>query len=157
MQIPAGVTTTVIAAIVGLAVWFIQTRIEQIRQAEARLRDERREVYTAVLEPYIRLFAEVGDERKTKQTIRFATSYDYKKSAFELSLIGSDQVVLAFNDMMHLYYTAEREGRQVGAKEMLDYWGRLLLEIRKSVGDPNTKLHRREMLRGLIKDADELL
>jgi len=38
---------------------------------------------------------------------------------------------------------------------MMSLWGILLLEIRKSLGDKNTKLEKYDMLRAMIKDIDK--
>jgi len=39
---------------------------------------------------------------------------------------------------------------------MMRLWGSLLLEIRKSLGNKNTKLNEIDMLRAMIKDIDNL-
>ncbi len=74
--------TPVIAAIVGLAVWFIQSRVDALRQAESRLRDERRKIYADLLEPYIRALSGSDDSRKSQKPF---SAYELKKAAFELS------------------------------------------------------------------------
>ena len=156
LQIPDFLITPIIAALVGLVVWYLQSRIEQIRRAEARLRDERRKVYSDLLDPYIRMMATIDDPKGSAKAVKSVASYEYKKTAFELSLIGSDSVVRAFNTMMQSFYAAEREERVVALEEFFSLWGGLILEIRKSVGDPRTKLKPVDMLRGLIKDVDTL-
>ena len=40
-------------------------------------------------------------------------------------------------------------------KELLNFWGQFLLEIRKSVGDKKTKLNVVDMLRNQITDIDK--
>lgn len=145
------------SALVGFGVWFVQSRIEELRRARERLRDERRDVYSKILEPYIRLFSGLNDPGVEAEVVKLITSFDYRKTAFELNLIGSDSVVLAFNDMMMFFYAAQAAGEQPSAAEMLTRWGTFLLEIRRSIGDPNTKLGYRDMLRGLISDLDRNL
>lgn len=39
---------------------------------------------------------------------------------------------------------------------MMRLWGKLLLEIRKSLGNENTELSELDMLRGFIKDIEKL-
>jgi hypothetical protein len=41
-------------------------------------------------------------------------------------------------------------------KEMMSLWGELLLEIRKSLGNKDTKLNKFDMLRAMVKDIDKL-
>ena len=60
----------------------------------------------------------------------------------------------------HCYIWIDK--RFVGGKAMpnqemyLRLWGRLLLEIRKDVGNKDTELNELDMLRWLIKDIDKL-
>lgn len=39
---------------------------------------------------------------------------------------------------------------------MIKAWGMLLLEIRKSLGNKNTKLNELDMLHAMLKDADKI-
>jgi len=84
------------------------------------------------------------------------TSYEYRKTAFNLNLFGSDEVVRAYNALMQHTYEAESAEKQDPTK-MMSLWGTLLLEIRKSLGNEKTKLDKLDMLRGMIKDIDEYL
>jgi len=52
-------------------------------------------------------------------------------------------------------YKAEATGNQ-DPKEMIRLWGKLLLEIRKSLGNKKTKLNEFDLLRAMIKDIEEL-
>jgi len=78
----------------------------------------------------------------------------YRKTAFNLNLFGSDEVVKAYNALMQHTYEAESTEKQ-DPKEMMRLWGMLLLEIRKSLGNKKTKLDELDMLRAMIKDIDE--
>ncbi len=156
MQIPEFLVTTLFAALVGLAVWFLQSRVEAARQATARLRDERRKIYADILDPYIKLSSGIGDAKQTDQVVKQIISYEYRKTAFELSLMGSDAVVLAFNEMLQAFYKADREGQKIDPNDFIRLWGTVLLEIRKSIGEPRTKLKHKDMLRAMIKDIDAL-
>ena len=148
------VFSTVLASVVGLVVWFIQSRIEQIRRERDRLHDDRRKIYADLLEPYIRMFSAVNDPKVQAQVTRQIVSMEYRKTSFEFSLLASDQVVRAFNDMMQFFFTV---GEQADPIKMLTLWGAFLLEIRKSIGEPKTKLTAVEMLRGQITDIDQVL
>ena len=138
----------------GIATWFIKSRIEELRAVEARLREERRRTYRDLLEPYIRLFAELrvgGTEKAIKQI----TSFDYRKTAFELVLLGSDEVVRAYNDLMQYTYRADRTESQHPYR-LLTLWGELLLQIRKSLVSKRTRLKGLDMLKSSITDIDRL-
>lgn len=135
--------------------WFVQSRLEERKRIEERLIGERTRVYSDILAPYIKLFGGLGrggEEQAMKQML----SHDYRKTAFELNLIGSDEVVRAYNALMATSFDAEKTGKQDPA-EMMRRWGELLLAIRKSQGNPKTKLGPTDMLRGMIKDIDQFL
>ena len=137
----------------GIITWFLKSRVEELRATEEKLRQERRKIYAEILDPYIRLFADPKGQG-VNQAIRRITSYEYRKTAFDLNLFGSDEVVRAYNALMKHTYESEERGEQ-NPKEMLRLWGRLLLEIRRSLGNRKTKLGDLDMLRAMIKGIDE--
>lgn len=148
------IITPFVAAAVGFAVWYFQTRIEEIRRTQDRLNDNQRTVYFEVLEPFIRTFAGVNNPKETQKALKQVLSVDYRKTAFEFSLIGSDDVVRAFNSMMqHIYSMEHNPERQ--STILMRLWGELLLAIRKDVGNFKTRLTAKDMLRNQIKDIDE--
>lgn len=136
----------------GIVTWFIKSRVEELRATEQRLREERRKIYSQILDPYIRLFADLKGQGPA-QAIKKITSYDYRRTSFDLNLFGSDEVIRAYNALMKHTYEAESTGKQ-DSKEMMRLWGSLLLEIRKSLGNKKTKLNELDMLRAMIKDID---
>lgn len=137
----------------GIITWLLKSRVEELRTTEERLREERRKIYSQILDPYIRLFAD--KEQGPAQAIGKITSYEYRKTAFDLNLFGSDEVVRAYNALMKHTYEAESTGKR-DPKEMIRLWGGLLLEIRKSLGNKKTELNELDMLRAMIKDIDNL-
>jgi len=138
----------------GIITWFLKSRVEELRATEERLREERRKIYGQILDPYVRLFADLKGQGTT-QAIKKITSYEYRKTAFDLNLFGSDDVVRAYNALMKYTYEVESTGKQ-DPKGMVRMWGSLLLEIRRSLGNKKTKLNELDMLRAMIKDIDSL-
>jgi len=138
----------------GIITWFIKSRVEELRATEERLREERRKIYNQLLDPFIHLFADIKGKGQS-QALKKITSYDYKKNAFDLNLFGSDEVVSAFNSLMKHIYETEQTGKQ-NPKEIMRLWGKLLLEIRRSLGNKKTKLKEFDMLKTLIKDIDNI-
>lgn len=141
-------------ALGGIITWVIKSKVEELHAVEEKLREDRRKIYSQILDPYIRLFADLKGKGPA-QAIKQITSYEYRKTAFELNLFGSDEVVRAYNVLMKHTYEAESTGEQA-PKEMMRLWGNLLLEIRKSLGNKKTKLNEWDMLRAMIKDIDSL-
>ena len=80
-------------------------------------------------------------------------SLDYRKTAFQLILLGSDDVVRAHNELMQYIFSIEG---QPDPGALMQRYARLLLEIRKSLGNKRTTLREVEMLRGSIKGVDSL-
>jgi hypothetical protein len=120
----------VAAALVGFAVWYFQSRINKLHAAQAKLQDERRKVYSDVLSPMIRAFAGAKTKPELQKALREVTSFEYKKTVFEFNLIGSDDVVRAFNDMMQYFYHADSESSDVGQlKETLKRWAHFCLRF----------------------------
>jgi hypothetical protein len=103
------------------------------------------------------MFSGMGDPTTQKKVVKQITSFEYRQKAFEFSLLGSDDVVNAFNDMMQYYYRLERRNDEPDPAEMLGYFGGFLLAIRKDVGNPKTKLSEIDMLRGIITDIEKLI
>ena len=145
---------TLLMVLGGIITWFIKSKIEELRAIEEKLREERRNIYAQILDPYIRLFADIKG-KGPDEALKRVTSYDYRKTAFDLNLFGSDEVIRAFNNLMKHTYEAEATGKQDPQKMML-LWGKLLLEIRKSLGNKKTKLNEIDMLRAMIKDIGKL-
>ena len=71
--------------------------------------------------------------------------------------MGSDDVVRAMNSLMQHIYSFEREGTAGKPEDMLVYWGRVLLAIRRDPGNNKTGLAEADMLKGQIKDIDQLI
>ena len=138
----------------GIITWVIKSKIEELRELEEKLREERRNIYAQLLDPYIRLFADLKG-KGPEVAVKKITSYDYRKTAFDLNLFGSDEVIRAFNNLMKHTYEAEATGNQ-DPEEMMRLWGKLLLEIRKSLGNKKTKLNEVDMLRAMIKDVSKI-
>jgi len=85
-------------------------------------------------------------------------SVDYKRTTFEFSLIGADDVVRSFNDLMQYVYSFDTDAdEKPDPSELMRRWGAFLLEIRRNVGSPKTKLTPADMLRSQIKDIDKIV
>lgn len=146
----------VLVVVGGILTWVVRSRFEEFREVERKLRDERRKIYSEILEPYVKLFAGIsrGDGGANKITKQI-TSDEYRKAIFELGLIGSDEVVRAYNDLMQYFFKLGTTGTQ-DMRVTVRLWGKLRLEIRKSLGNKKTKLNEIDMLRGEITDIDKL-
>lgn len=149
--------TTGSGGIIGFLVWFLQSRIETLHREKERLFDDRRQVYLDVLDPFIRLFAGMKNPKENQKALQQIVSAEYKRTAFEFTLIGDDEVVRAFNEFMqHVYAIDSIEMDAEDPKRTLCLWGDFLLEVRKNLGNKKTSLDRVDMLASQITDISKL-
>ena len=148
-----------------------QRQEQRLQELEAKLRDERIEVYNTIIDPLAIMFSK--DENLTKQS-RFnrfrgknvskeeiaasvMLSYEYKLAGFKLALFGSDEVVRAYGRLMqHSFKHAHRENDDESTRKLLELMGDFLIEIRRSVGNEETNLDIIEMFEWFITDIENL-
>jgi hypothetical protein len=85
-------------------------------------------------------------------------SVDYRRDGFALSLVGSDDVVRAYNDLMQYFFqrvdlVGDRPASEHEARETMSLLGKFLLQVRRSMGNEATKLDNWEMLEWFLTDA----
>jgi len=60
----------------GIITWLFKSRVEELRATEEKLRDQQRKIYLEILDPYIRLFAELKTKGSSVQALRKMISYE---------------------------------------------------------------------------------
>jgi hypothetical protein len=135
-------------ALGGFVAWAIRSTIEDYRDAERELTAERRALYERVLEPFLAplITADGQEDAVSAMQDEIFASPEYKRAVFEMTLFASDAVVRAFGDITN--------SANDPASNPLVLWARLLLAIRKSVGNKGSQLTLADMLRATIKDLD---
>ena len=81
---------------------------------------------------------------------------DYRRDTFGLSLMASDSVVKAYNEMFQNIYNRgeSTEGSsEEFYRDVLKNLGNFLLEVRKDMGQSKTELKFLDMLESFITDA----
>jgi len=142
------ITIIIIGGISSWITLFLKSKIENLREMERRLNDKRWQIYIKVLEPYFILFSDIKGKGVNNAIEKINTS-KYRQSTFELNIFGSDEVVRANNKMYQFLY----KNRDLSKKNtVVILFGKLILEIRKSIGNKKTKLDEIEMLESMIKD-----
>jgi len=142
------ITIIIIGGISSWITLFLKSKIENLREMERRLNDKRWQIYIKVLEPYYILFSDIKGKGVDNAIEKINTS-KYRQSTFELNIFGSDEVVRANNKMYQFLY----KNRDLSKKNtVVILFGKLILEIRKSIGNKKTKLDEIEMLESMIKD-----
>lgn len=172
------VATPVLVLILTGIGWHIKNRLETVREnenkkldrikeLEDKLRQDRIEIYNALLEPFFVLFTtddvfskdpKYKGKKKEEHSIGKMLTVDYRKVGFKLSLIADDSVVLAYNQLMQFFYHSEKTPAEplLKTSQWMHLLGHLLLEIRKSMGNQETKINEWEMIEWFITDAHKM-
>jgi len=143
---------TLLVVATALITWFLKDKSEKLKFQREKLIEEKRKNYEKILEPIIRVFVGAKNKAEMAKAIKQIQSYDYKKSAFQLMLFGSDNVVNAYNDYFQYLYKNESSLDPI---VMLNSLGKVILEIRKDLGNDKTALKEFDMLRFMIPDIDK--
>lgn len=157
----SSVATPILVVLLG---WFLHQRserrwktIEQRWKKEEQLHPDRIRVYREILDPFIVLLSDIDWASAQRTHKEFAgkkqyqvaaakvLSVDYKRAAFELMVMGTDDVVRAYNALTR-YYSRAREWTDEDAAGGLVLFGELVLAIRRSVGNESKGLDARDML-----------
>lgn len=134
----------------------LENRFKKLNSIEEKLREDRRKIYFDLLEPFVKLF---NKETSQKEAIAYLFSEKYRRTSFEVTLIGSDSVVTAYGDLMQeAFKQGKNPSKQSDTNElnpMIILLANLLLQLRKDLEHENTKLTKKDMLRHMITDIDE--
>ena len=145
-----------IVGLVALGGWLVRAKYEEARREREQLQSERRDLYVKILEPFIHALASVKNPAEGKKAQEKILSFEHRKAAVEFNIIGSDDVVNVFNEFMQFFYGLD-ENSTTDPKEIINTWGRLILAIRRDLGNKNTKLKEVDMLKSWITDIDKFI
>jgi hypothetical protein len=163
--------SSIVTPLMLLILSYLFTKIsktqENIQNLQEKLHADRIAIYNAILEPYIIIATPDAILKKQKKyqhlnkgsgdiAAEIITTPEYKQSEFKLFMIGSDSVVKAYNSLKKYYYSEKLDGTIETTKEALTLVAKLVLEIRKSVGNENTKLSHLDAIWWFVKDADKV-
>ena len=165
VKISTIITPLLIIGLSGIG-WKLKNSIERKNILEQKLREDRVKIYNEVVQPYIYMFSNeaIKSERKdlkgktiSEEGLRKLPTVEYRESSFKMLLFGSDGVVRAHNNIQKLAFSsANEEMTPERHKKWLLLLGDLFLEIRKSMGNENTKLSNLEMLESIITDIHQI-
>ena len=158
------VATPLVVLFLTAVGWRLRTRLERRVALEDKLREDRIAIYNDILEPFIILLMtdaawQADPKNKAKDKNAIATqkmlSLEYRQKGFRLSLVGSDDVVRAYNDLMQYFFSRSEDQHttEVDVRYMMSLLGGFLLEIRRSMGNEATKLDNFAMLEWFLTDA----
>jgi hypothetical protein len=125
----------------------------ELAAAEARLRNDRVQVYTSVLDPYIEVLHSLGQGAPSQEANARLGSVDHRKAAFQFKMVGSDEVVRAFNAFARYIVDARRTGVDPPG-EILRRWAALIFAIRRNVGERIAGLAEKDMIVDWVADIE---
>lgn len=140
----------------SIVVVYFQYRFQKSQILQEKLRAERRQTYFEVLNPIFMIFSKESNKEDALNLIQSPT---YRKKVFEFMLIGSDEVVKSYTEMMQFSYhmnTLSEIPDLERSKKILLLVGDLLLKMRKDFGNDKTKLESLDMFRHMISDIDKI-
>ena len=160
----AAVLAAIVAAWIGAFNRRALAQSERRASIDAQLSDKRQELYAEVLEPF--LIAITPDavwntdpetKGKDKQQLlqEAMLNMRYRQAMFQLTFIGTDEVVEALNDLMQHFYKAGANPQQQAdhAAQLARLLAKFLLAIRKGAGNDATRLDKWAMLEPFMTDA----
>ena len=158
------VTTPLFVLLLTAVGWRLRQSIERRHELENKLHGDRIETYNKILEPFIiLLMSDAAWEQDTKHrgknkndvAMTKMMSLEYRNTSFKLSLVGSDAVVTAYNNLFQFFFEqgADPVHTPDQLRNMLSLLGTFLLEIRRSMGNESSKLTNWQMLEWFITDA----
>mgnify|MGYP006444330693 CR=1 FL=1 len=94
----------VLLTIGGIISWVIKSKREEYLNQEAKSRNFKIEIYEKMLDPFIATFTKTIPEKERKKEIDKIKTLEYKKTIFNLTTFGSDEVIRTFNKIMQTFY-----------------------------------------------------
>jgi hypothetical protein len=158
------IATPLLVLVLTAVGWRLRQTVDRRTELENQLREDRIEIYNQILEPFIIILMSDAawahnkqNKGREKNNIAIAKmlSLEYRRLAFKLSLVGSDPVVLAYNELMQFFYTYDDDpaSSEERLKTTMALLGNFLLAIRRSMGNEFTGLTNWQMLEWFMKDV----
>ena len=136
--------------------WWLRALFERRNLERLRLYDDRRPLYMKVLSPYVRALRGVINPDEQLKAMEELQSYAHLAALTELTLLASDDVVLALNSVIEQGRSAEVTDNPDNQLDLIRLWGALYLAIRRDLGNRNTALGELDMFYHLITDIQDL-
>lgn len=115
---------------------------------------KKRENYFRVIEPIVLMISNASNKKEQEKVIQKILTNEYRKEVLALSLYGNDLVVKAFNNLFQFIYNEEK--LKENPTLLIPLLGKILVEMRKELGNKNTTLDEFGVLEFLIKDINDL-
>lgn len=147
--ITAFATALVTAAFTFLGYWR-KAKADLEKEYASRFNERKWEVYTGFAD----ILHHVFQSAKTGRTNRDLPKHTRKLEEFtsQLWIVGSDEVVEAFNEWLRECRRAEEE---IDSTESLIKVSKVLIEMRKDLGYKSSRISPKDVLTTFVKDIEE--
>lgn len=129
---------------------FLQKKRDQFRLQLEALADKKRDNYLEIIMPLLKILINADNQRALELSTKDILSENYRLTIVELELYGSDGVVRSFNNLFQYIY--QQNNWKEDPVVILPFLGKILLEVRKELGNKKTRLDEYQMLECLIRD-----
>lgn len=140
-----------VTLIIGI---YFQKQRDKLLIEQETFFQKKRENYFKVIEPIVLMISNASNKKEQEKVTQKILTNDYRKEVLALSLYGNDSVVQSFNNLFQFIYN------EIKLKEnptlLIPLLGKILVEMRKELGNKDTVLDKFEILEFLIKDIKDL-
>ena len=138
MELYTKIAVPILLLILGGIGWLYRHEKERRLQIEKQLSDKKYDVYIKLLTVFFDILKQVKKGQKTNETKLIDRMMDIKK---ELLIFGNDGVLFAF-------FRWEKHSQ---TKSNLKALAELIIEVRKDMGNPKTKISTKDFLKSLVQ------
>jgi hypothetical protein len=165
IQIISAIVSPLVVLILGARFANSAKRQEKLYEMQVQLQDDRIQVYNSILEPFIIMSTPDAILQKEKKyhgktpavaAGEILSTKEWKIAETKLFLMGTDDVVMAYLQVKRFLLSRGPDGTDESTKRMLRLLVTLVLEIRKSVRNENTKVSQIETARLFVIDPEKV-
>ena len=128
-----------------------------LAQIRMRSYDARRKTYQQLLGPFIKVMT---FQKSGKQFNLQELTEEMIKVGIDIYLLGSDETCRAWQEFKAIGFKGKSQNEQIARKRnaaILIFYARIILSIRRDLGQDDTEVSEIEILRSFISDIDEYL
>lgn len=141
------ITTIILTALIGGIGWILRNEIEKRREVEKQLSEKKYSVYIKIMNLFFDVIKNTKESKKISD----------EKIANEMFVIVKELIVFG-SDSVNLKFIEWRESANKGNPNLVVFlFADLIVEIRKDMGSPATKLSNSDVLKMFINDYETLL
>ena len=127
--------------------WVLKSDYDKRREMKRLTYESRQKSYDALLKPFVNQFREIAVNKNVDPN---TLKQELVEAGVKLTIYGSDEVISAYENFKKL-----GQEQPLDNYELLSEFGKLILNIRKDTGFPETEITVKEILKSFIVDYDQ--